>query len=127
MKCGNKFSFRKRRHHCRACGLVFCSTCCSLKQMLPYRTSKGVNNTSNNDFSNYEINSDTGTKEIARVCVLCYDTINKVNELRLNLQKSFVSNMPIVSVLKKARYEASTSSAINIENSSGAMASNYQG
>jgi len=85
--------------------------------------SKGANNSSNNDVSNNENNSDANTRENSRVCVICYDTINKVNELRLNLQKSFVSNTPIVSVLKKT----TTSSAINIENSSGAMASNFQG
>lgn len=36
MLCNQKFSFIKRRHHCRACGLVLCSTCCSLKSKLEY-------------------------------------------------------------------------------------------
>lgn len=36
MQCNMKFSFIKRRHHCRACGQVLCSTCCSLKAKLEY-------------------------------------------------------------------------------------------
>lgn len=36
MQCNQKFSFIKRRHHCRACGLVLCSACCSLKARLEY-------------------------------------------------------------------------------------------
>lgn len=36
MQCNQKFSFIKRRHHCRACGLVLCSACCSLKAKLEY-------------------------------------------------------------------------------------------
>nr|XP_020505715.1 zinc finger FYVE domain-containing protein 9-like isoform X2 [Labrus bergylta] len=31
MKCGVKFTFTKRRHHCRACGKVFCAVCSNLK------------------------------------------------------------------------------------------------
>ena len=26
-KCGSEFSFTRRRHHCRACGKLFCSEC----------------------------------------------------------------------------------------------------
>lgn len=36
MQCNQKFSFIKRRHHCRACGQVLCSVCCSLKAKLEY-------------------------------------------------------------------------------------------
>jgi len=27
--CGAGFSFMNRRHHCRACGEIICSNCCS--------------------------------------------------------------------------------------------------
>uniref|UniRef100_A0A4W6FSU3 Zinc finger FYVE-type containing 9 n=1 Tax=Lates calcarifer TaxID=8187 RepID=A0A4W6FSU3_LATCA len=40
MKCDVKFTFTKRRHHCRACGKVFCATCCSLKCRLTYMDRK---------------------------------------------------------------------------------------
>ncbi|XP_037925366.1 LOW QUALITY PROTEIN: zinc finger FYVE domain-containing protein 9 [Hermetia illucens] len=36
MQCQIKFSLIKRRHHCRACGLVLCSTCCSQKAKLEF-------------------------------------------------------------------------------------------
>ncbi|XP_061695611.1 zinc finger FYVE domain-containing protein 9 isoform X2 [Syngnathoides biaculeatus] len=40
MRCDAKFTFTKRRHHCRACGKVFCATCCSLKCKLAYMDGK---------------------------------------------------------------------------------------
>ncbi|KAJ8406383.1 hypothetical protein AAFF_G00306140 [Aldrovandia affinis] len=52
MKCEVKFTFTKRRHHCRACGKVFCAACCSLKCRLAYMDRKE-----------------------ARVCVTCHSTL----------------------------------------------------
>ncbi|KAL4236306.1 Zinc finger FYVE domain-containing protein 9 [Mactra antiquata] len=52
MSCEARFTFTKRRHHCRACGKVFCSTCCSMKNRLPY-------------LKNQE----------ARVCVMCHSEL----------------------------------------------------
>ncbi|KAM9378894.1 zinc finger FYVE domain-containing protein 9 [Phaethornis superciliosus] len=49
MKCKARFTFTKRRHHCRACGKVFCAACCSLKCKLLYMDRKEV-----------------------RVCVICH-------------------------------------------------------
>ncbi|XP_024921493.1 zinc finger FYVE domain-containing protein 9 isoform X1 [Cynoglossus semilaevis] len=40
MKCGTKFTFTKRRHHCRACGKVFCALCSSLKFRLTHLDGK---------------------------------------------------------------------------------------
>ena len=34
-KCDAEFGILTRRHHCRACGEVFCSTCCSQKKVVP--------------------------------------------------------------------------------------------
>lgn len=36
MQCDQKFTVLKRRHHCRACGKVLCSKCCSEKAHLKY-------------------------------------------------------------------------------------------
>lgn len=52
MKCDVKFTFTKRRHHCRACGKVFCAACCSLKSKLVYMDRKE-----------------------ARVCVTCHSAL----------------------------------------------------
>ncbi|NXL53732.1 ZFY16 protein, partial [Podilymbus podiceps] len=53
MNCQVKFTFTKRRHHCRACGKVFCGACCKRKCKLQYMEKE------------------------ARVCNGCYDDINK--------------------------------------------------
>ncbi|RUS73079.1 hypothetical protein EGW08_019160 [Elysia chlorotica] len=40
MMCQARFTMWKRRHHCRACGKVLCSTCCSQKALLPFLDNK---------------------------------------------------------------------------------------
>ncbi|NWW43045.1 ZFY16 protein, partial [Pedionomus torquatus] len=57
MNCQVKFTFTKRRHHCRACGKVFCGSCCKRKCKLQYMEKE------------------------ARVCTGCYDEINKGKKL----------------------------------------------
>ncbi|NWV80583.1 ZFY16 protein, partial [Dasyornis broadbenti] len=59
MNCQAKFTFTKRRHHCRACGKVFCGSCCQRKCKLQYMEKE------------------------ARVCTGCYDDINKGKEIFL--------------------------------------------
>jgi MAD (mothers against decapentaplegic) interacting protein len=41
MQCDQKFTLVRRRHHCRACGLLLCSSCCSAKYFLHYLQSEG--------------------------------------------------------------------------------------
>ncbi|XP_039615173.1 zinc finger FYVE domain-containing protein 16 isoform X2 [Polypterus senegalus] len=53
MRCHCRFTFTKRRHHCRACGKVFCGVCCNRKCKLEYMEKE------------------------ARVCAICYETIHK--------------------------------------------------
>ncbi|XP_017287740.1 zinc finger FYVE domain-containing protein 16 [Kryptolebias marmoratus] len=53
MNCEQRFTFTKRRHHCRACGKVYCAACCNRKCILKYMGKE------------------------ARVCILCFVTINK--------------------------------------------------
>jgi hypothetical protein len=85
MKCDARFTFRKRRHHCRACGLIFCSACCSDKLQLPYKINKNNNSSQISDLSFDDTNSDAVTsaanrKEASRVCTICFDTINRGNK-----------------------------------------------
>ncbi len=94
MKCEAKFSFRKRRHHCRACGLLFCSNCCDQKLPLPYKLFK------NNTSAIVEINNAEDQNVFSRVCTLCYDTIKQVNNLRMNMAKISTGN-PTKAVLKR--------------------------
>ncbi|KAJ5070219.1 hepatocyte growth factor-regulated tyrosine kinase substrate [Anaeramoeba ignava] len=35
MNCKKKFTVRRRRHHCRHCGLIFCKKCSTKKQIIP--------------------------------------------------------------------------------------------
>uniref|UniRef100_S4R654 Zinc finger FYVE-type containing 9 n=1 Tax=Petromyzon marinus TaxID=7757 RepID=S4R654_PETMA len=55
MRCKARFTFTRRRHHCRACGKVFCAPCCSQKSRLRYMENKE-----------------------ARVCIRCHTHIDKV-------------------------------------------------
>lgn len=75
LKCSIKFSFRIRRHHCRACGLIFCSKCCYLKFSFPYNFNK-LNNTNANNAENDE-NIPAAKSQMSRCCNGCYEVINK--------------------------------------------------
>lgn len=52
MLCDTMFTITRRRHHCRACGGIFCNACCHAKAALEY----------------------TGGKQ-NRVCLTCYKII----------------------------------------------------
>ncbi|XP_055369298.1 zinc finger FYVE domain-containing protein 16 isoform X2 [Betta splendens] len=53
MNCEQRFTFTKRRHHCRACGKVYCAVCCNRRCKLRY------------------------LEKEARVCVVCFDSIRR--------------------------------------------------
>lgn len=40
MLCDTMFTLTRRRHHCRACGGIFCNTCCHAKAALEYAGGK---------------------------------------------------------------------------------------
>ncbi|XP_071995152.1 zinc finger FYVE domain-containing protein 16 isoform X2 [Engystomops pustulosus] len=70
MNCSTRFTFTKRRHHCRACGKVFCAVCCSQKSRLQY------------------------LEKEARVCVVCYDSITKVQAFKRMMSPTTPSPNP---------------------------------
>ena len=54
-RCRAKFTLVFRKHHCRACGQVFCAPCSAKTSTLPKY----------------------GIEKEVRVCNTCYDQINK--------------------------------------------------
>ena len=75
--CSKPFTVLFRRHHCRACGLVFCKQCVDARLLLDPETAEPVTKAS----------STTKKKAIAaRVCVDCYErafvAANLENETR---------------------------------------------
>lgn len=65
MQCQQKFTLLKRRHHCRACGQVLCSVCCSQKFKLEF-------------LSDLE----------PRVCVQCFLILTKFEKQQQHQQSS---------------------------------------
>ncbi|XP_041666898.1 zinc finger FYVE domain-containing protein 16 [Cheilinus undulatus] len=72
MNCEQRFTFTKRRHHCRACGKVYCAVCCSRKCKLKY------------------------LEKEARVCVVCFDSINRAQALERMMSPAGPSPNPNV-------------------------------
>ncbi|TMS08302.1 hypothetical protein E3U43_005785 [Larimichthys crocea] len=72
MNCYQRFTFTKRRHHCRACGKVYCAVCCNRKCKLKY------------------------LEKEARVCVVCFDTIHRAQALERMMSPAGPSPNPNV-------------------------------
>ncbi|KAL9921740.1 smad anchor for receptor activation [Glossina fuscipes fuscipes] len=80
MNCAAKFTMIKRRHHCRACGKVLCSVCCSQKYKLEFLV-----------------------EPESRVCVQCYlilmqrhdDSAPRPEDEAQNLHTKASSNTPL--------------------------------
>ncbi|XP_071371776.1 zinc finger FYVE domain-containing protein 16 isoform X1 [Centroberyx affinis] len=72
MNCWQRFTFTKRRHHCRACGKVYCAVCCNRKCKLKY------------------------LEKEARVCVICFDTIHRAQALERMMSPTGPSPNPNV-------------------------------
>lgn len=64
MQCDTKFSLIKRRHHCRACGLLLCSNCCNQKFILHYLGTEG------------------------RICGSCLETLQRAQQNQQNLPRN---------------------------------------
>ncbi|XP_019855450.1 PREDICTED: nascent polypeptide-associated complex subunit alpha, muscle-specific form-like isoform X2 [Amphimedon queenslandica] len=55
--CSIHFTVTRRRHHCRACGMIFCGECSSYMVPLPYKNNK-----------------------MSRVCQTCYNTLSETTD-----------------------------------------------
>lgn len=62
MMCVRSFTLTRRRHHCRLCGYLFCSSCCWKK----------------GDLSEFAILNISGSPDNARVCDSCCIVVNAV-------------------------------------------------
>ncbi|XP_072310370.1 zinc finger FYVE domain-containing protein 16 isoform X2 [Eucyclogobius newberryi] len=72
INCDQKFTFTRRRHHCRACGKVYCGVCCNRKCKLKY------------------------LQKEARVCVICFDSIHRAQALERMMSPTGPSPNPNV-------------------------------
>ncbi|KAJ7988290.1 hypothetical protein DPEC_G00322040 [Dallia pectoralis] len=72
MNCSQKFTFTRRRHHCRACGKVYCAVCCNRRCKLQYLDKE------------------------ARVCVICFETIHRAQALERMMSPTGPSPNPNV-------------------------------
>uniref|UniRef100_A0A8C5EE53 FYVE-type domain-containing protein n=1 Tax=Gouania willdenowi TaxID=441366 RepID=A0A8C5EE53_GOUWI len=72
MNCKQRFTFTKRRHHCRACGKVYCAVCCNRRCKLRY------------------------LQKEARVCVQCFDAIHKAQAVERMMSPTGSSPNPNV-------------------------------
>ncbi|XP_029940738.1 zinc finger FYVE domain-containing protein 16 isoform X2 [Salarias fasciatus] len=72
MNCEQRFTFTRRRHHCRACGKVYCAGCCNRKCKLKY------------------------LEKEARVCVTCFESIHKAQALERMMSPTGPSPNPNV-------------------------------
>ncbi|GLH09645.1 Hepatocyte growth factor-regulated tyrosine kinase substrate [Gryllus bimaculatus] len=71
-RCRVQFGMVQRKHHCRACGQVFCGQCSSKTSTLPK----------------------FGIEKEVRVCEACYDNINKPTTTTATSQKPENSDLP---------------------------------
>lgn len=74
--CSSNFNMINRKHHCRACGGVYCSSCCNKYIIIPFDYIKKPNKTQ------YESNKKQNIKEL--VCYNCYNKIKSLTDDNYN-------------------------------------------
>lgn len=93
MQCQHKFTLLKRRHHCRACGQVLCSVCCSQKFKLEF-------------LSNLE----------SRVCVQCFLILTKITKQETHQQQTDIQSFATASSLNQSNQLQTTMVSPNPNN-----------
>jgi hypothetical protein len=83
--CGVLFSFFTRKHHCRFCGRVFCSSCCSAKMVIPSLLQDELP-LSPNDSSLYAYIKSHDSSRPRRVCAACQHHIHITKSVEQMIQ-----------------------------------------
>ena len=84
--CACNFSFTNRKHHCRCCGKIFCSTCSNYFVTTP----KTIDIPIQNKYFNYNYFMENGKN---RVCSDCYNNIDEIKNL--NKITKFFNLLPL--------------------------------
>jgi hypothetical protein len=79
--CSNEFGFLTRKHHCRACGGVYCYTCCNIYIKIPKKLLKIPESA-----SNYKSLLSISYRKLFNnnedlVCIQCYDKIKSLDKV----------------------------------------------
>ena len=82
-KCSVKFGLLNRKHHCRACGGVFCNDCCCKYIVIPekYIHKPQEDDTYIKRLTNATKWFGTVTDNNSRVCDECFNKINNLNKI----------------------------------------------
>lgn len=85
--CNKQFGLFLRKHHCRACGGVFCSTCCSKNTEIPneFIDIPKQDNTYHQIIVNYT--TKLIWKEISLVCEECFTKITNIKKISELIKK----------------------------------------
>lgn len=95
--CDKQFGLLLRKHHCRACGGVFCATCCSKNIEIP----EEFINIPKQDNSYHQFISNYTTrliwKDIQLVCGECFTKITNINKISELIKKyGYIKNINIL-------------------------------
>lgn len=76
--CEAPFTLIRRKHHCRLCGMIFCSVCSAYFVRIENDSVGGINeNVSNGQSSSTNRYGGNGAQGTIRTCKLCYDHLSE--------------------------------------------------
>lgn len=96
-KCNSLFTFFNRKHHCRKCGQIFCSTCSSYKVHIPEHmlSDDSRKGTMNDYLFSYVSNDNTH-----RVCKQCYNEMQQLNCVKRTIKVFEILSLDIIALSK---------------------------
>lgn len=107
-RCTTQFGFFIRKHHCRACGGVFCGSCCYKYISIP---EKYIHKPEEDESLKHKLSSATkwlmttndAKENESRVCNECFDKINnlnKINDITLLCENSVLNGKINIEILE---------------------------